>query len=644
LLPRTVWRVEVRDGAKPVTIRNLVLVDADLGNVALNFSELEGAKERIVCNAESEPKLVPCTEPGAELKEGLPEGAPVSTEADANAAYYLTGDLYDFYKNRFGRDSIDGAGMPLVSTARFCDPEVCPYENAFWNGEQMVYGDGLVTDDITGHELTHGVNASESNLFYYYQSGALDEAIADIFGELFDLSLATFPGSTHVDTEEDRWEMGEDWIPGGIRDLSNPPAFGQPDRTGSEEWFFDPDTDFEKGDNGGVHENSGVAGKASFLMTDGGSFNGQTVTGLGIEKTLQITYEVAANLLTSASDYQDYGNDLRQACSNLVGEHEITAGDCEQVERTVLATEMDEPPANATPATASLCPPGRPPVPAFFDDLESPGSDNWESRSLEFPPGPNVFFYPQVPNELEFDTTYARSGTTNIWGFDNGAVSDSAIAMTKSIAVPGGGRMHFDHAHGFETGEGKEFDGGVIEYSTDNGVTWTDAGSLIEAGDDYGGTIFVGADNPLSGRPAFVGDSSGYGSTRLNLSSLAGKQVRFRFRIGTDEAQEDYGWFIDDVEIYHCEGEGNPPPAPEQTSATPSAVPGGSQGPTPGRCATAHAALVRAQARAAKLRQRLRAMRLRAMRPPTEAARKAARRAAANVRRKRAAARRACAH
>ena len=53
----------------------------------------------------------------------------------------------------------------------------------------MVYGEGLVTDDVTGHELTHGVNGSESNLFYYYQSGALDEAIADVFGELFDLAL-----------------------------------------------------------------------------------------------------------------------------------------------------------------------------------------------------------------------------------------------------------------------------------------------------------------------------------------------------------------------------------------------------------------------------------------------------------------------
>ena len=227
-LPRAVWRIEVRNDGSPVTVRDLVLVDADLGNVALSFSEIEGAgKNRIVCNAEEEPKLVPCTAPDAELLEG---DDPTAAAPEAEAAYTLTGGLYDFYKDNFGRDSIDGAGMPLISTVRYCEPGECPFENAFWDGEQMVYGDGLVTDDITGHELTHGVNASESNLFYYYQSGALDEAIADIFGELFDLSLATYPGAPHADEPEGRWLIGEDSSLGAIRDLSDPPNSGS--RTG----------------------------------------------------------------------------------------------------------------------------------------------------------------------------------------------------------------------------------------------------------------------------------------------------------------------------------------------------------------------------------------------------------------------------
>ena len=634
-LPRAVWRLEVTDDATPVTVRNLVLVDAGLGNVALSFSEIEDAKSRIVCNAESEPKLVPCTALEAELNEG---DDPTVAAPEAALAYTLTGDLYDFYADHFGRDSIDGGGMPLVSTVGYCEEEECPFENAFWDGEQMVYGAGLVTDDVTGHELTHGVNGSESHLFYYYQSGALDEAIADVFGELFDLSTPSFP--TAGDKPADRWKIGEDSSIGTIRNMSNPPAFGQPDRTGSGEWFYEPDADLASGDNGGVHENSGVGGKAAFLITDGASFNGQTISGLGIEKALQIHYDAITNLLTSASDYQDYGNALRQACSDLVGEHEITATDCEQVEKTVKATEMETPPPSAAPARASACAGGQTPEIAFSDDLEDPGSGNWTSGSLLFE-HPSVFFYPQVPNTAGLDATYASSGTTNIWGVDASSVTDSAIAMTKSVTVPGNGFMRFAHAHSFESGEGNSYDGGVIEYSTDGGAHWTDAGSLIEAGDHYGGPIFTGAGNPLSGRAAFVGESTGYGSTRLNLSSLAGRQIRFRFRIGTDEAQKDYGWFIDDIEIYSCGGGGStpPPPPPPPPGETASAAPGPSQAPAGDNgCAAARAALVRAQAKLARARQHLQTLRA-----PSDAAHRAIRRDVAAVRKKRSAARRACA-
>src|SRR5262249_26626054 len=160
--------------------------------------------------------------------------------------------------------------------------------------------------------------------------------------------------------------------------------------------------------------------------------------------------------------YQDYGNDLRQACSDLVGEHEITAADCEQVGKAVLATEMEKPPVNAAPSTASVCGPEGTAVPAFFADLENPASGNWTQQTMK---GPNVFFFsPESAEETGFDATYAAGGTGNIWGFDAGEISDSAIAMANSVTVPSGGWLHFDHAHGFETGEGTDWDGGVIEY------------------------------------------------------------------------------------------------------------------------------------------------------------------------------------
>jgi hypothetical protein len=110
--------------------------------------------------------------------------------------------------------------------------------------------------------------------------------------------------------------------------------------------------------------------------------------------------------------------------------------------------------------------------------------------------------------------------------------------------------LHFYHAYGFEDTNGQHLDGGVLEYSTNGGSIWTDAGSLMTH-NGYTGTI-SGTSNPLNGRAAFVADSRGYTSTRLSLGFLVGKEIRFRFRMGTDDGGEDYGWFIDDVRIHSC--------------------------------------------------------------------------------------------
>ncbi len=79
-----------------------------------------------------------------------------------------------------------------MSTVRFCDLPVtpqrpCPFPNAFWNGSQMVYGEGFAAaDDVVGHELTHGVTDFSADLFYYFQSGAINESLSDVFGEFID--------------------------------------------------------------------------------------------------------------------------------------------------------------------------------------------------------------------------------------------------------------------------------------------------------------------------------------------------------------------------------------------------------------------------------------------------------------------------
>jgi hypothetical protein len=120
--------------------------------------------------------------------------------------------------------------------------------------------------------------------------------------------------------------------------------------------------------------------------------------------------------------------------------------------------------------------------------------------------------------------------------------------MKNSVSLTAGAYLHFAHAYGFKNGDN---DGGVLEYSTNGGSSWNDAGSLIEI-NSYDGPLGGGTGNPLAGRPAFMGDSHGYISSRLNLASLAGQNVRFRWRMALDNGGYDLGWWLDDVRIYRC--------------------------------------------------------------------------------------------
>ncbi|MDD5467895.1 MAG: M4 family metallopeptidase [Anaerolineales bacterium] len=528
-----VWKIEI-SSLDDLLIRQWVLVDAHRGFVVLNLSQVYEAKNRsIYDNLNS-------------TSYGLPGNGPVCTEGicsgpgQAYDAYLNSGYVYDFYSANHLRDSINGGGMTIITTVRYCkagDP--CPYDNAYWNGAQMVFGDTYATDDILAHEYTHGVTDYESGLFYYMQSGAINESFSDIWGELVDLGDGWGNDSAGV-----RWLMGEDI--GASRSMSNPPAYEDPDKMTSSLY----NCDLGEYDNGGVHTNSGIGNKAAYLMVDGGTFNGRTVTALGATKTAKIFYQAQTNLLTSASDYNDLYDALQQACTVLIGPV-TTASDCQEVKDAVDAVEMNLLPTACPAPEALVCTPGQTQADLFFDNMENTGSGNWVSGALS---GINRWYYPQNPNITGSDMTYATSGQYNIWGYDQGSSADYFIAMANNVSIPGGANayLHFNHSYHFDGDTSYAYDGGVIEYSL-NGGAWTDAGALIED-NGYKGTISSGYGNPLGGRQAFVQKSSGYISSRLNLSSLAGNNVKFRYRIGTDASVDSWGWFIDDVRIYTCSG------------------------------------------------------------------------------------------
>jgi len=545
-----VWRIDVSP-LQFSNIRELVLVDAHLGVIALHFNQVNSARNRSIYDNNNDPSA------------GLPGTGPVRTEggapsgvADVNNAYDYAGYTYDFYNTYHGRDSLDNAGMKLVSTVRYCPSSTsCPYANAFWNGEQMAYGQGYASAlDVVGHEMTHGVTEHESHLFYYMQSGAINESFSDIWGELIELTYNPGPAA-------DRWLLGEDLPGGAIRNMKNPPQFGDPDTISSSNYYCG------KSDGGGVHTNSGIGNKAAYLITDGDTFNGYTVTGLDIFNTARLFYEVQTHLFTSASDYGDLYDALRQAAANLNWED----SNQQQVKNACDATEMNRQPAGCPAPEAPICDAGYL-TDLFFDDMENTASKNWASTAIV---GANEWYYPQNSNPSGFDATYATSGRYNIWGNDHFGQADYYIGMTKDVNLPAGNSyLHFNHAYDFDeytSGTAKLFDGGVVEYSTDGGISWLDAGSLF-TDNGYNGTIGSSWGNPLGGRSAFVSDSNGYTSSRADLSSLAGRNVRIRFRIGTSDTSDPqrygagYGWFIDDVRIYVCNAT---PPAPTPTPPLP---------------------------------------------------------------------------
>jgi hypothetical protein len=112
--------------------------------------------------------------------------------------------------------------------------------------------------------------------------------------------------------------------------------------------------------------------------------------------------------------------------------------------------------------------------------------------------------------------------------------------------------MQFNHSHGFENDVAGFYYGGRVEYSTNGGTTYLDGGSLITAGQGYGGTLSSCCGNPIGCSPAFVGDSWGFSATQLDLSSLAGQNFVYAFAVYTDTSVDEYGWWVDDIRIYTC--------------------------------------------------------------------------------------------
>ncbi|NUO01940.1 MAG: M4 family metallopeptidase [Saprospiraceae bacterium] len=228
--------------------------------------------------------------------------------ASSVSAHYNAGKAFEYFKNTFNRNSINGQGGNIVSFINVADGDGSSMGNAFWNGAAMFYGNGdqafssplARSLDVAGHEMSHGVIQNTANLEYYGESGAMNESFADVFGAMID---------------RDDWKLGEDVVntnvfpTGALRDLSNPNNGGN----SLNDPGWQPDHMSEKyngsADNNGVHINSGITNRAFFLFA----------TAVTKNVAEQIYYRALTTYLGRSSQFIDLRIAIIQAATDLHG-------------------------------------------------------------------------------------------------------------------------------------------------------------------------------------------------------------------------------------------------------------------------------------------------------------------------------------
>ncbi|MCA8833204.1 M4 family metallopeptidase [Hymenobacter pini] len=247
----------------------------------------------------------------------------------AGDAHFGAQATYDYWKNVHGRNSYDNAGAKIKSYVHFDDTpgDGVGYENAYWNGSVMTYGDGasrfrpLTSLDVCGHEIGHAVCEKTANLVYSNESGAMNEGFSDIWGAAIENYAVSTLGATSGGVKaKDTWLIGEeiDKQQAALRSMSNPNSQGQPAYYKGTYWYTGT------GDNGGVHTNSGVLNYWFYLISVGKTGTNEkglsfSVAGLGITNAAKIAYRAESVYLTSSSTYASARTATINAAKDLFG-------------------------------------------------------------------------------------------------------------------------------------------------------------------------------------------------------------------------------------------------------------------------------------------------------------------------------------
>ena len=267
-----------------------------------------GSRQRNVYDARHQSTL-----PGKLVRS---ENDPQSSDVEVNEAFDGSGVTLDLYDRIFSRWSIDGKGMAVNASVHYGTR----FDNAMWNGEQMVYGDGdgklfnrfTASIDVIGHELTHGVTQYTAALEYSGQTGALNEHISDAFGIMvkqYALGQAA---------KQSDWLIGAGLLAKGvkgkaIRSMAAPgtayddPRLGRDPQPGRMQDYV-----VTSDDGGGIHINSGIPNHAFYLAAM--EIGGNTWAALG-----KIWYATLTTRLKSTAQFRDFANATFSVAGKLFG-------------------------------------------------------------------------------------------------------------------------------------------------------------------------------------------------------------------------------------------------------------------------------------------------------------------------------------
>jgi Zn-dependent metalloprotease len=447
----------------------------------------------------------------------------VTTEKAGVDAHYGAAMTFDYYKNVHGRNGIDGNQGPgttaagASSTTNLVSSRVHfgkSYNNAFWYQNKMTYGDGdgtsfspLVTLDIAGHEMTHGVTQFSANLTYSNESGALNESMSDVFGAMVELYARG--GNITADT----WKIGEQsYTPStsgdALRYMDNPHLAGNGGYTADD----DPDHYAERytgtSDSGGVHTNSGIGNKAFYLVVMGGTHHrsGVTVTGIGVDPAAKIWYRALTVYMTSGTDFAGARTATLNAASDLFGG--TTSTQYDTVATAWCAVGVGSCPGGATPT----------PTPTGGDELLINGG--FEGSASPWVGSGTGYFYVNPGN-------YPHGGTGYIYFGVNNSVSGQSYQQVTVPSTATGALTFWLNVTSSETTTTTQYDRLFVEVRNTSGTLLSTIATYSNLDKGTAGV---------------------YSQKSLNLSAYKGQTVRLQFR-GTTDGSLATTFRVDDVSL-----------------------------------------------------------------------------------------------